>query len=215
MVFLNRSNHFEGQLLPTEAQLSPAFGVSVADFDGDGHEDVFLSQNFFANQPEVPRYDAGRGLLLRGDGTGRLKPMPGQESGIKIYGEQRSAAVADFNQDGRPDLVVAQNAAATKLFRNSTGKRGLRVRLNGPAGNPTGVGAQMRLLFGQRQGPMRELHAGSGYWSQDSAVQVLATPELPSAVWVRWPGGKITTSAVPKGASEIIVGTNGATTLVR
>jgi hypothetical protein len=215
MVFLNRSNHFEGQLLPTEAQLSPAFGVNVADFDGDGHEDVFLSQNFFANQPEVPRYDAGRGLLLRGDGTGRLKPMPGQESGIKIYGEQRGAAVADFNQDGRPDLVVAQNAAATKLFRNTTGKPGLRVRLNGPAGNPTGVGAQMRLLFGQRQGPMRELHAGSGYWSQDSAVQVLATPESPTEVWVRWPGGKIITGAVPKGASEIIVDTDGATTVVR
>jgi hypothetical protein len=141
--------------------------------------------------------------------------MPGQESGIKIYGEQRGAAVADFNQDGRPDLVVAQNAAATKLFRNTTGKPGLRVRLNGPAGNPTGVGAQMRLLFGQRQGPMRELHAGSGYWSQDSAVQVLATPESPTEVWVRWPGGKIITGAVPKGASEIIVDTDGATTVVR
>jgi enediyne biosynthesis protein E4 len=77
-----------------------------------------------------------------------------------------------------------------------------------------GVGAQMRLLFGQRQGPMREVHAGSGYWSQDSAVKVLATPESPTEIWVRWPGGKITTSAVPKGASEIIVDTDGATTVV-
>jgi enediyne biosynthesis protein E4 len=215
MVFLNRGNHFEALLLPAEAQFAPAFSVNVADFDGDGHEDVFLSQNFFPNQPEVPRYDAGRGLLLRGDGTGRLMPMPGQECGIKIYGEQRGAAVADFDKDGRPDLVVAQNAAATKLYRNSGGKPGLRVGLKGPAGNPTGVGAQMRLLFGQRQGPMRELHAGSGYWSQDSAVQVLATPEPPSQIWVRWPGGKSTTNAVPKGGSEIIVNTDGATTVVR
>ena len=30
------------------------------------------------------------------------------------------------------------------------------------------------MIFGQRQGPVREIHAGSGYWSQDSSVQVLA-----------------------------------------
>src|SRR5439155_5496064 len=124
-------------------QFAPAFSVDVADFDGDGHEDVFLSQNFFANEPEVPRYDAGRGLLLRGDGTGQLKAIPGQESGIKVYGEQRGAAVADFNQDGRPDLVVTQNGSTTKLFRNVGGKIGQRVLLIGPPGNPDGIGAQM------------------------------------------------------------------------
>src|SRR6185369_16834163 len=54
-VFLNRGDHFEVLPLPIEAQLAPAFGVCVADFDGDGHEDIFLSQNFFASQPETPR----------------------------------------------------------------------------------------------------------------------------------------------------------------
>src|SRR5205823_6402169 len=64
MIFFNRSNHLEPKLLPFEAQLAQAFAICAADFDGDGHEDVFLSQNFFANQPEVPRYDGGRGLVL-------------------------------------------------------------------------------------------------------------------------------------------------------
>jgi len=32
--------------LPSEAQFSPAFAVVVADFDGDGAGDVFLSQIF-------------------------------------------------------------------------------------------------------------------------------------------------------------------------
>ena len=47
MVFFNRTNHFEGVDLPYEAQIAPAFAVNVGDFDGDGNEDIFLSQNFF------------------------------------------------------------------------------------------------------------------------------------------------------------------------
>jgi len=51
MIFLNRADgsggmHFEGATLPLEAQLSPGFAVTVADYDGDGYEDVFVSQNF-------------------------------------------------------------------------------------------------------------------------------------------------------------------------
>jgi hypothetical protein len=209
MVFLNRTNHFDGQLLPPDAQFAPAFSVNVGDFDGDGNEDIFLSQNFFANQPEVPRYDAGRGLLLRGDGTGQLAAIPGHESGIKVYGEQRGAAVGDFDQDGRLDLVVTQNGAATKLFRNVNGKCGLRIRLLGPPGNPDGIGAQMRLFFGERAGPVREIHGGSGYWSQDSTVMVLGIPTAPSTIWVRWPGGKVITRPIPEHAKEISIDFEG------
>jgi hypothetical protein len=205
MVFLNRTNYFEPHALPREAQFAPAFSVNVADFDGDGHEDVFLSQNFFANQPEIPRYDAGRGLLLRGDGMGGLEAVSGDESAILVYGDQRGAAIADFDQDGRVDLAVSQNGAATRLFHNVSGKPGLRVRLIGPAGNPDGIGAQVRLMFGDRAGPVREVHGGSGYWSQDSTVTVLSVPEAPAAIWVRWPGGRITSTPLTQQSLEITV----------
>ena len=154
---------------------------------------------------ETPRLDAGRGLLLRGDGTGRFEAMAGQESGLMIYGEQRGAAVADYDADGRCDLVVTQNGAATRLFHNVGGKPGLRVRLAGSLGNPSGIGATLRLKFGSRLGPARELHAGSGYWSQDSSTQVLALPETPAELWVRWPGGATSTTALPGNAREITV----------
>ena len=205
MVFLNRGSNFVAMELPLEAQVAPVFSINVADVDGDGHEDVFLSQNFFATRPEVPRLDAGRGLWLRGDGTGKLRAIPGQESGVKIYGEQRGAAVADFNEDGRVDLVVTQNGAPTRLFQNITGKPGLRVRLAGSPGNPTGVGAALRLKYGARLGPSREIHAGSGYWSQDSAVQVMSGAERPTQIVVRWPDGSTTTTDIPSDAREITV----------
>jgi enediyne biosynthesis protein E4 len=205
MIFFNRGDHFEAVPLPREAQWAPVFGVTVADFDGDGHEDVFLGQNFFATQPEMPRLDAGRGLLLRGDGAGKLEAVPGQQSGIEVYGEQRGTAVADFDGDGRADLVVTQNGAATRLFHNRGAKPGLRVRLAGPELNPGGVGAMLRVKFGSRLGPAREIHAGSGYCSQDGAVQVLGLSEVPSDIWVRWPGGATSNVAVPPNAMEITV----------
>ncbi|MCI0540489.1 MAG: FG-GAP-like repeat-containing protein, partial [Verrucomicrobiales bacterium] len=190
-VFLNRGGRFAAVVLPGEAQFSPAFGVSVGDADGDGKEDIFLSQNFFGVDEETTRYDAGRGVWLRGDGQGQFEALRGQVSGVMVYGEGRGSALCDYDGDGRVDLVVGQNGAETKLYHNLAAKPGLRVRLVGPPGNPTAIGAVVRLRFGERWGPAREIHAGSGYWSQDSAVQVLGTSGPPTKLWVRWPGGKI------------------------
>lgn len=209
MVFLNRGASFKPVPLPLQAQLAPAFAVEIADFNGDGFEDIFLSQNFFATAIEIPRLDSGRGLLLLGTGHGQFTALSAQQSGIAVYGEQRGAAVSDYDRDGRLDLAVTQNGAATKIFRNATGKPGLRIRLKGPAGNSTGVGAALRLFRGGVGGPVREIHAGAGYWSQDSGVVVLGKDMPADVVWVRWPGGRATETAVPKEAAELTVDPTG------
>ena len=214
-VFFNRGGSFEAVPLPAQAQWAPAMGVTVGDLDGDGNEDLFLSQNFFAVRPEDDRLDAGRGLWLRGNGAGKFRPSSGQESGLKIYGEQRGAALCDYDEDGRVDLVVTQNGAETKLYHNSGARPGLRVRLKGAPGNPQALGAQLRLGFAQHSGPVREIHAGSGYWSQDSTVQVLSTPELPTAVWIRWPGGKTVSYPIPGSTREIQVDLEGEVKAIR
>lgn len=205
MILLNRGDYFAATPLPLDAQIAPAFGLAVADFNGDGREDLFVAQNFFRPEPETSRFDAGRGLVLEGDGRGGFHPVPGPRSGVILDGEQRGAAVADFDQDGRPDLVVGQNSGPTQLLLNQAGKPGLRLKLIGPPGNPTGVGASVRLHSGGRSGPAREIHSGSGYWSQDSPVVVLALPDLPTMLEVRWPGGRTNTVSVPSGTKSLEV----------
>jgi hypothetical protein len=208
-VFLNRGGRFEPRTLPAEAQFAPTYGIAVADFDGDGHDDAFLAQNFFAVSPDESRQDGGRGLLLRGDGKGNLTPMTGQESGLLIYGEGRGAAVADFDRDGRTDLAVGQNANQTRLFRNTTGRPGLRVRLKGQPDNPAGIGATLRLFAGEQGGAARELHAGSGYWSVDSSTVVLTHAQPATRLVVRWPSGSSQTNALPSGVRSVLVKVDG------
>lgn len=201
-VFLNRGDSWEARPLPDVAQLSPAFGLVVADADGDGHEDVFLAQNWFGTDPLTPRQDAGRGLWLLGDGTGSF--VADWQSGVALYGDQRAAAVSDFDRDGRTDLVVTQNGGRTALYRNERAQPGLRVALRGAGGNPTGVGASVRAIYGgNRTGPWREVHLGAGYWSVDSATPVLARPEPLMAVEVRWPGGRLQRLDVPADARSV------------
>ena len=158
---------------------------------------------------ETSPYDAGRGLLLRGDGHGNFTTMPGQLSGLAVYGDQRGAAACDYDRDGRLDLALSENGAATKLYHNERAKPCLRVKLEGSAGNLTGIGAQLRLIYSAAKGPIREIHCGSGYWSQDDATQLLGWQEKPNALWVRWPGGKEITYPLPSTDKAVKVGLSG------
>jgi len=202
-VFLNRDGRLERRDLPPEAQWAPAFGVNVADADGDGFEDLFLSQNFFGNVDEGSRGDSGLGLWLRGDGKGGFRAVPATLSGVRVWGEQRGSAVGDFDGDGRVDLAVAQNGAATRLFRNTAARPGLRVRMKGLGANPAAVGTIVRVKCDGKWGPAREIRAGGGYLSQDSSMPVLSLPGTLEAVRVRWPGGASAEWPVAPGSKEI------------
>lgn len=215
MVFLNRGDHFEARSLPGEAQWAPGFGVCSGDFDGDGAIDLFLAQNFFGVPVETSRYDGGRGVVLLGDGKGGFHSLSGSESGILIYGQQRGAAVSDFDGDGRLDLAVAQHGGELKLYHNAGGHPGIRVRIAGAPGNVDGVGAVVRLGSHGRWSPAQEIHAGGGFWLQDSATLVLHGSGVSDTLSVRWPDGHESRFALPPRVADLVVTAQGQLKVIR
>ena len=204
LILLNRGGKFEARALPREAQWSPAQGLAVADFDGDGAQDLFLAQNHFAMRPDDARLDGGRGLLLKGDGIGGFTSLSSLDSGITIDGDQRGAAAADFDEDGRMDLVIGQNGSTTQLLHNTGAAPGLRVRLAGPPGNPDGLGSVIIPIRGANRGAAHYLTSGSGHGSQ-AETTVVVGGQRPTSMEVRWPDGSISQEAVPAATQTWVI----------
>jgi len=76
MVFLNRGDHFDALELPAEANSRPPSPWRWRLMEMDLK--MYSQPEFLDTDPLVPRLDAGRGLLLAGDGNRPSASIPGQ-----------------------------------------------------------------------------------------------------------------------------------------
>ncbi|MEZ4586048.1 MAG: ASPIC/UnbV domain-containing protein [Gemmatimonadales bacterium] len=67
------------------------------------------------------------------------------------------------------------------------------------------VGAIVRVEADAGPGPAYEVHAGSGYWSQDGRLTV-GLPAGARALTIRWPGGREERIPLPARARVVEVG---------
>ena len=122
-VLINQGNgKFTLKPLPMEAQFSPTYGISVADFDHDQIPDIVLGGNFYAAKPEVGIYDASHGLFLKGTGNGQFTPVPTRNSGLLFSGEVRELSLLKVGD--KAQLWVIRNNDSPQIFTilNSAGE---------------------------------------------------------------------------------------------
>mgnify|MGYP005844160949 CR=1 FL=1 len=86
-----------------EYPIAKTFGVHWVDFDGDGWDDLFLTND-------------GRNELYKNN-NGTLKRISGGEI-VSDEEPSRAASWADYSNDGLPDLYVANNNKLNSLYRN-------------------------------------------------------------------------------------------------
>jgi hypothetical protein len=182
--------------------LTIGWGVNMADFDLDGWLDVYCAAGDFWGMDR----DVVRPFLLRNTGGGSFTDVwaaSGMRHDVPLARES-GTATADFDRDGRPDLLVsrAERAGASPyLYRNVSdvgGRHWLEVRLagGGVTTNTSAIGAKIRVRPRDAAGnpiaglsQLREVLGASGRGSRSSLVQHfgLGADTVTADVEVEWP----------------------------
>lgn len=110
---------------------SPAsfYSLAAADFDLDGDLDIYACRYVklrYGTSVPIPFHDANNGPsnhLLRNDGEKGFTDVT-QEAGLDVNNARFSLAAswADYDDDGDPDLYVANDFGRNNLYRNDEGR---------------------------------------------------------------------------------------------
>jgi len=173
------------------------FGTRFMDYDNDGWRDVFIADGHVLDNVPLFHADttyAEKKLMFR-NVHGTFEPV-GDLLGpdFLLPRVSRAAAVADYDNDGDLDILVANNGQSPQLLRNDGGNRRhwLEVRLIGTRTNRDGIGAQVKVVAGgatqvdQAKGGMsyQSAHDPRLHFGLGDAARV-------DRIEVRWPTGVV------------------------
>ena len=182
---------------PTRQVLS--FGGGFFDYDNDGWLDLFIANG--SVYPEIEKVTADIhykqiNSLFHNGGKGKFAEVSKRSgSGFAQPHAGRGVAFADFDNDGRMDLVVADNGELPLLLHNDGAAGGtpnhfVNFRLVGTRSNRDAMGARIRVGAGGMW-QIREIAGGGSYLSQSDLRAHFGLGRSTSAeeVDIRWPSG--------------------------
>lgn len=115
-----------------------------------------------------------------------------KNSGLELALDSRAILTGDFDNDGKVDVFVTNNANKTVLFRNTTaGGHWIELQLQGKSPNTDAVGARLYLTANKVQ-QMREVNIGNGFGGGSMTRQHfgLGDADKIDQLKVIWPNGE-------------------------
>lgn len=149
------------------------WATGFVDFDNDGRRDLWIVNGGTFEQVEDRRFlRPQRPFLFWHRGEADFVDVAQQASpALREPFVGRGGASADFDQDGRVDLIMLTHGGGVRVLRNVSETPGhwLRVRLRQRGGNSFALGARVYLTVGGDTHVV-EVGAGSSYLSQNESV---------------------------------------------
>ena len=185
------------------------FGINFFDYDNDGLLDLFVANghvfdNAAAITPGTEYRQANQ--LFRNLGGGRFGEVSSAGPYFARKNVSRGSAAADYDNDGRLDLLVTNNNGEPDLLRNRSPLRHwLKFKLVGTHCNRDAVGASLKVTAGGRS-LTQEVRTGASYLSQgDLRLHFgLDDRERVDSIQVTWPCGRKETVAPPAKPDRIV-----------
>ena len=138
-----------------------SWGTVFTDFDNDGDEDLFIGN--------TTDFDGRRSFLYE-NRAGTFVDIA-SDAGAALATNTYGVAAGDFNNDGWPDLFVADVGGENKLLINVTEAPGnwAAIHLKGVTSNQMAIGATVHAVADDRLF-FRTVQGGGSYCSQSSPV---------------------------------------------
>ena len=169
------------------------YSVNIADFDNDGWKDIFVSGGDVAspNLARSTRVDQPNTVFRNLQGKWAALAVEAG-FGAQPARRHRGAAVADFNGDGKLDLVVTALSAQAEIWMNDSpgANHWIEFALQGTKSNRDGIGARIKVTTAGKV-QFNHMTTASGYASS-SAGPVhfgLGDARVANEVEIRWPSG--------------------------
>lgn len=186
--------------LGSATQLFAGWGLAAFDTDADGRREIFFANghvmdNIEQSQPHISYLQPP--LLFRLDGRTLTDVSDSAGALFSTAWASRGAAVGDMDDNGLPDLVVANLGGVPYVARNvSGGDNGwIGVRLQGCASNRDGLGASV-VLEGEDGPAQRRTVTRSGSYLAARDPRVFfgtGQRQTLASLTVIWPSGAVST----------------------
>jgi hypothetical protein len=207
-----------GLVIPDDAVHDSSWSARFVDVDLDGREDLAvafgqldapgtLMAEWLAEREDVVFENAAAqpDVLLLNRGPAGFEDASAAV-GFDDPAVTKTLAVGDVDGDARPDLITAGLDFLAVHRVDAGAQRGIAVRLEGPPGNPDGIGARVEATVGGRRLVRWMVPTAQGSFASDAAeVYVgLGQADFAEEIVVRWADGS-ETRVEGVGAGRVVI----------